>query len=588
MQALTQMDSILSQQHNMPKNTFAQHTQFRPQNLSDSYPRSIQPGMDSPLPGHFALWPPTPRTNGTRPTTVHETSFPYSSVPEDCSTSVSAWDPACLIPSESQSLGASPVDLSHYDMSSNNDWSRPRGVIGGCLDTDVERMGSSYGSSGRDSNNLLDPHYHFSQHQVGDMVLSLNTNIARRSSDAISMSSAEAPISTSDLFFEISPSPAYETSPYPDSMSDYITRGSGFTMSTSTTPLSPVMSPSGNRIRSGSRGRASPSPSRTSMRTVPYSTMGRDANKRWSTGSFLPNSQTSSPYIVTQPDPCQVQNGYHSTNSHHSSPTYSSPTYSSPTCGSAQCPPHTPQQMLLSHGHNFPRGGGYVQMPQQQAGPYVDDLTCQQQVPSHLFKMLQSNAADHYRSHYGDLSDPPDLYASLQEEQIPPPPEDMDPEDPEMKPHEQDLRFDGDLYTPRWVRGHGNKREGWCGICKRWLVLKNSAFWYDKSFTHGISAATGQRFVGPKSQRRMEGNPDVWEGLCHSCNDWVALVSNKKKGTTWFRHAYKCHTHPKIKDAPKRRRESSQGKAAAAAAAAAAKTRQVEVQHSHRQRHHHY
>ncbi len=37
----------------------------------------------------------------------------------------------------------------------------------------------------------------------------------------------------------------------------------------------------------------------------------------------------------------------------------------------------------------------------------------------------------------------------------------------------------------------------------------------------------------------MDGNPDVWEGLCGSCNDWIALVSSKKKGTTWFRHAYK-------------------------------------------------
>jgi hypothetical protein len=78
----------------------------------------------------------------------------------------------------------------------------------------------------------------------------------------------------------------------------------------------------------------------------------------------------------------------------------------------------------------------------------------------------------------------------------------------------------------------------------------------------------------------MDGNPDVWEGLCGSCNEWVALVSSKKKGTTWFRHAYKvsheqyfqhvrqttdslcqCHTHPKIKDAPKRRRESSHTRA---------------------------
>lgn len=117
----------------------------------------------------------------------------------------------------------------------------------------------------------------------------------------------------------------------------------------------------------------------------------------------------------------------------------------------------------------------------------------------------------------------------------------MNPSDPDMIPHEQDLRFTGDLYTPRWVRGHGNKREGWCGLCKpgRWLVLKNSAFWYDKSFTHGVSAATGAAFQGPQDTRRTEGNMDVWEGLCGSCGEWIALVSSKKKGTTWFRHAYK-------------------------------------------------
>jgi hypothetical protein len=131
-------------------------------------------------------------------------------------------------------------------------------------------------------------------------------------------------------------------------------------------------------------------------------------------------------------------------------------------------------------------------------------------------------------------------------------------------PRAQELRFEGDLYTPKYVRGHGNKREGWCGICKpgRWLVLKNSAFWYDKSFTHGISAPTGSAFESPKETRRMKGNPDVWEGLCHGCGEWIALISSKKKGTTWFRHAYKCHTHQKVKDTPKRRREVSHAKAA--------------------------
>jgi hypothetical protein len=157
--------------------------------------------------------------------------------------------------------------------------------------------------------------------------------------------------------------------------------------------------------------------------------------------------------------------------------------------------------------------------------------------------LLQSNADRHggCASHFADLSDPPDLYSSLHEEACDPPESDMNPSDPDLIPHEQDLRFAGDLYTPRWVRGHGNKREGWCGLCKpgRWLVLKNSAFWYDKSFTHGVSAATGAAFQGPQETRRTEGNLDVWEGLCGSCGEWIALVSSKKKGTTWFRHAYK-------------------------------------------------
>ena len=142
---------------------------------------------------------------------------------------------------------------------------------------------------------------------------------------------------------------------------------------------------------------------------------------------------------------------------------------------------------------------------------------------------------------HSDNSEEPDLFGALSEEQSVPSEEDMKPEDPDMTPSEQDLRFEGDLYTPRFVRGHGNKREGFCGLCKpgRWLVLKNSAFWYDKSFTHGISAATGLPFDAPKETRRMSGNPDVWEGLCGTCDEWIALISNKKKGTTWFRHAYK-------------------------------------------------
>ena len=154
-------------------------------------------------------------------------------------------------------------------------------------------------------------------------------------------------------------------------------------------------------------------------------------------------------------------------------------------------------------------------------------------------------AVPHHPSAYDSLSPPPDLYASLKTEPIPPPEEDMNPPSPSMKPRLQELRFPGDLYTPQYVRGHGNKREGWCGSCKpgRWLVLKNSAFWYDKSFTHGVGAATGMPFDEPQEKRRMRGNPEVWEGLCGGCGEWVGLVSSKRRGTTWFRHAYKVSFH---------------------------------------------
>ncbi|MCJ1387173.1 hypothetical protein MMC18_000013 [Xylographa bjoerkii] len=199
------------------------------------------------------------------------------------------------------------------------------------------------------------------------------------------------------------------------------------------------------------------------------------------------------------------------------------------------------------------------------SAPYPEYHSAPPILPSSgFFETGHENGSGNIGDHYNhDLADEPDLFGPLSEEQIPPPEEDMKPEDPELEPRSQELRFEGDLYTPQYVRGHGNKREGWCGICKpgRWLVLKNSAFWYDKSFTHGISAATGLPFEGPKETRRMSGNPDVWEGLCGSCGDWIALISSKKKGTTWFRHAYKCHTHQKAKDTPKRRREPAQNRA---------------------------
>ncbi|KAK0722725.1 hypothetical protein B0T26DRAFT_739857 [Lasiosphaeria miniovina] len=345
----------------------------------------------------------------------------------------------------------------------------------------------------------------------------------------------------------------------------------------SSTQLSPVasprMTPQGRSelVRTQSRGRASPSP-RPGMRAAPYS-VDTGRNKRWSTGSFgtTPNRRQS-PFVY---HPHDAFNPHARMSSRHSSPTIAHAQLPL-NYGNLQAAQQHPY--LMSNAPAFHRNSMLLpsQLPSHAFHPDAHQFETPPPLLSHgLFRMLQSNADPHsLHSHYTDLSDPPDLYASLHEEQIPPPPEDMNPTDQDLVPHEQELRFEGDLYTPRWVRGHGNKREGWCGICKpgRWLVLKNSAFWYDKSFTHGISAATGSPFQEPQETRRMDGNPDVWEGLCGSCNEWIALVSSKKKGTTWFRHAYKCHTHPKIKDAPKRRRESSHTRSLAASTMARPRT----------------
>ncbi len=198
-----------------------------------------------------------------------------------------------------------------------------------------------------------------------------------------------------------------------------------------------------------------------------------------------------------------------------------------------------PQSSALP-GVTYDPGSLFLPSPAEDAACETA-CTSTHSTPEIVHILQSSNAAQvHYEHHFAGSSSPPNLFGPLQEDQLSPPPEDMDVDEADL-PRAQELRFEGDLYTPKYVRGHGNKREGWCGICKpgRWLVLKNSAFWYDKSFTHGISAPTGSAFESPKETRRMKGNPDVWEGLCHGCGEWIALISSKKKGTTWFRHAYK-------------------------------------------------
>ncbi|ORY06148.1 hypothetical protein BCR34DRAFT_490392 [Clohesyomyces aquaticus] len=409
------------------------------------------------------------------------------------------------------------------------------------MDPDLSEFSQSY--MGHDENTpIIDlRQYHGMEQQEADNMATFNPTSSRRMSESsFSISSTGGVLQDVSTYEEIGSSEAVSYASDCEAWNN---------LEPAPSLLSPLASPRRPQhesvVRSGSRSRASPAP-HNNVRSSPY-TMESSRFKRWSTG-HAPTSTPSQSRALAQVGDRFAPYGPR-LNPHHSMPAY--PTH---TLSNFQLPP---QNVLYSQPHPLQSSN-----PAMFASPDQPfHLEVPRPLPSQgLFRLLQSNADRHggCSSHFADLSDPPDLYSSLHEEPSNPPESDMNPSDPDLVPHEQDLRFTGDLYTPRWVRGHGNKREGWCGLCKpgRWLVLKNSAFWYDKSFTHGVSAATGAAFQGPQETRRTEGNLDVWEGLCGSCGDWIALVSSKKKGTTWFRHAYKCHTHPKVKDGPKRRRET--------------------------------
>ncbi|KAK0367769.1 hypothetical protein CLIM01_14873 [Colletotrichum limetticola] len=562
----------LRQQIHTPSFTFNPNNKFRRDvphrtstiiNMNGNDMPIKQEGVGAPV----GVWT-TPTSQGMRPrpATIHE-GFSYSM--GDDYGALPSWDSSPLpmqqTPSDAMSRPVSVHQQDFYPVTTmENNWQQKP-----CEDTfefhglDTEMIGQAYTTD--EAIPVLDLRYQ--QQDNEPFNFDCGPNPRRMSGSSFTMSTSGA----------LSDMPSYEDfsaalSEAPSFSSDYPPPSNRNSLMSST-QLSPVASPRmtpqsrSELVRTQSRGRASPSP-RPGMRSAPYS-VERGTTKRWSTGSYgTQQNRRQTPFVFHQ--------GHDAFGAHQRM----SSRHSSPTIQHQQVPLNfTNLQAAQQHPFMMAAPPQYQrnsmnsmllpsQLPSNGFHPDAHHFEAPPPLLSHgLFRMLQSNADPHsLHSHYTDLSDPPDLYASLHEEQIPPPPEDMNPSDPDLVPHEQELRFEGDLYTPRWVRGHGNKREGWCGICKpgRWLVLKNSAFWYDKSFTHGISAATGNPFQEPQETRRMDGNPDVWEGLCGSCNDWIALVSSKKKGTTWFRHAYKCHTHPKIKDAPKRRRESNHNRNLAA------------------------
>jgi hypothetical protein len=72
-----------------------------------------------------------------------------------------------------------------------------------------------------------------------------------------------------------------------------------------------------------------------------------------------------------------------------------------------------------------------------------------------------------------------DLIPEPSTELVDPPPEDMNTKDKTMVPQRRNLKDPNHLYMPRWIRGDGEQREGWCGACRpgKWLSLKRSTYW---------------------------------------------------------------------------------------------------------------
>ncbi|CAK4033843.1 Hypothetical predicted protein [Lecanosticta acicola] len=124
-----------------------------------------------------------------------------------------------------------------------------------------------------------------------------------------------------------------------------------------------------------------------------------------------------------------------------------------------------------------------------------------------------------------------------------------------LMPRRRTRRSDDDEYTASWIRGDGNDRAGWCGICRSWHKLKNSAYWYHMHYFHGISCVTGKPFDKPLSWRQAQGSTG-WEALCGGCNQWVSVGRADRATTPYYRHAYRCQ----IKDNPALTRSQSLAK----------------------------
>lgn len=92
-------------------------------------------------------------------------------------------------------------------------------------------------------------------------------------------------------------------------------------------------------------------------------------------------------------------------------------------------------------------------------------------------------------------------------------------------------------YSPKYVRGSGSQREGYCIECEKWYNMKNSSYWYHMNYKHGINCK-GEKYPSPK----LREIDKMVEGYCIKCGEWICLgLSSKNYKFSWLRHMQKIH-----------------------------------------------
>ncbi|KAJ6036183.1 hypothetical protein N7540_000462 [Penicillium herquei] len=122
-----------------------------------------------------------------------------------------------------------------------------------------------------------------------------------------------------------------------------------------------------------------------------------------------------------------------------------------------------------------------------------------------------------------------------------PPVADLENDDPDLVPRREESMFGGDLYTPGWVRGNDNSKQGFCGRCSvgHWVNIHDGTYEYHLTYIHGIPPS-GIPLPRPSIVQEITKGAGRWEGWCDSCQGW-RLLRKPNGGWNWFQHCLTEH-----------------------------------------------